>query len=238
MVELEIEINGQEITYETRKSKDATRPRIDHKHGLFTVVIPEKSGMDAEELIRKKDSWVLKRREEFLRFKQKMPEREFEAGGRIPVLGDEKEIVVEKRRSNQVDDKIYLAEHLVERNCLKDQLEKALREEARNLIEKKVETYAGDVSGDYNRIFIRDQKTRWGSCSGKGNLNFNWRLILGPEHVMDYVVVHELVHLEEKNHGEEFWSRVKQIYPGYRESNQWLKDRSAELVFDPGDLTN
>lgn len=76
------------------------------------------------------------------------------------------------------------------RTSLKDQLEKVLRDEARQIIESKIQLYSDQVDKDYEKVFIRDQETRWGSCSSKGNLNFNWRLILGPEHVLEYVVVH------------------------------------------------
>lgn len=229
---METKIEGLKIPYGVRKSSEASKPRIDHKLGNFTVVIPDEMDYDPEELLYRKKSWVSKKRKEFLRFKRKVPERNLEDGGKISVLGEEKEIFVEKRRSNEVSDKIYLAEHLIERTSLKNQLEKTLRNEARNLVEEKVEKYSEEVSESYDKIFIRDQRTRWGSCSSKGNLNFNWRLILGPEHVMDYVVVHELVHLEEKSHNEDFWSRVREIYPEYKKSNRWLAEEGSNLIFD------
>ena len=75
----------------------------------------------------------------------------------------------------------------------------------------------------YNKIYIRDQKTRWGSCSSKGNLNFNWRLIMAPLFIMDYIVVHELAHLVHPNHSRDFWKLVKKIVPDYKEKKEWLK---------------
>ena len=82
----------------------------------------------------------------------------------------------------------------------------------------------------YGRITVRHQKTRWGSCSGKKNLNFNCLLMLAPEGVRDYVVVHELCHLLEMNHSKKFWSLVETIMPNYRESRQWLRTRGRELI--------
>ena len=75
----------------------------------------------------------------------------------------------------------------------------------------------------YGRISIRSQKTRWGSCSAKGNLNYNWKLMLCPERVQDYVVVHELAHRKEMNHSPAFWAEVEKILPDYRERRKWLK---------------
>lgn len=233
---METKIEGLKIPYNVRESEKASKPRIDHKLGEFTVVIPSKEDRNPEDLLDNKSNWVRKKRKQFLRFKRKIPDRELAEGNTIPVLGEDKEIIIEKARSNKIGQNIILAEHLVEATSVKDQLEKALRERARNVIEEKIENYEAEISEDYDKIFIRDQETRWGSCSSKGNLNFNWRLILGPEKVLEYVVVHELVHLEEKSHDEKFWSKVRKIYPNYKESNRWLSRNSAELVFDTENL--
>lgn len=228
----ETKLDGILVPYTVRRSEEASRPRIDHELGNFTVVIPKNQDISHEELLERKKSWVLDKRKEFLRFKRKIPERKFEEGEQFSILGNEKRIKVEKRRSNELAEDIILAEHLVDRTSIKDQLEKLLRDEARRIIEKKIEEYEDQIDEDYQKIYIRDQKTKWGSCSSNGNLNFNWRLILAPEHVLEYVVVHELVHLEERNHNENFWKRVGELFPDYRESNLWLGRNSAELVFE------
>jgi len=82
----------------------------------------------------------------------------------------------------------------------------------------------------YGRITIRNQKTRWGSCSSKGNLNFNCLLMLAPPEVLDYVVVHELCHRMEMNHSKRFWSLVETVLPDYREQEKWLKGEGAVLL--------
>ena len=76
----------------------------------------------------------------------------------------------------------------------------------------------------YGRITVRRQKTRWGSCSSKGNLNFNCLLMLCPDFVVDYVVVHELCHLKQMNHSERFWAEVERVLPQYKEARKWLKE--------------
>ena len=81
----------------------------------------------------------------------------------------------------------------------------------------------------YGRISIREQKTRWGSSSSKGNLNFNWRLILAPEEVLDYVVVHELAHRREMNHSKAFYAVVEAVLPDYRAARRWLREHGDSL---------
>lgn len=90
--------------------------------------------------------------------------------------------------------------------------------------------YAAKMHVSPRRITIRDQKTRWGSCSSKGNLNFNWRLILMPEEILDYVVVHELAHLKEMNHSQTFWAVVERTLPDYKVRRKWLKEHGPEYM--------
>ena len=105
-----------------------------------------------------------------------------------------------------------------------------LADEALKRIPERVRHFAPLVGVTYGGITIRNQHTRWGSCSSKGNLNFNCLLMLTPDHVIDYVVVHELCHRLEMNHSARFWSQVERVLPDYRESLQWLKEHGQELI--------
>lgn len=113
-------------------------------------------------------------------------------------------------------------------------LERRYIDAARDYIPKRAAYYKSAYSelirGDYSRIQIRDQKTRWGSCSSKGTLSFNWRLMLAPPGVLDYVVVHELCHLTHMNHSRDFWNCVSAILPDYKEKRNWLKEHGHELT--------
>ena len=104
-----------------------------------------------------------------------------------------------------------------------------LREQARKLVTERVRYYAPIVGVTYGQIAIRAQHTRWGSCSSKGNLNFNCLLALVPPEVLDYVVVHELCHRKELNHSARFWSEVEKILPNYHMHRKWLKEHGASL---------
>lgn len=104
--------------------------------------------------------------------------------------------------------------------------EYAYREQARRVLTEKTARYAKQMGVTYGRISIRGQKTRWGSCSAKGNLNYNWKLMLCPEEVQDYVVVHELAHRREMNHSKAFYRIVEEILPDYRACMRWLREHS------------
>ncbi len=101
---------------------------------------------------------------------------------------------------------------------------------ARTVFQQKAALYAGLMRVTFGGITVRDQKTRWGSCSARGNLNFNWRLILAPEPVLDYVVIHELAHRKEMNHSKQFWDIVEAMMPDYRIQRQWLKEHGDQLM--------
>lgn len=109
-------------------------------------------------------------------------------------------------------------------------LEKRYIEAAKEYFPKRVAFFQPMTGGVCRRITIRDQKTRWGSCSAKGTLSFNWRLMLAPPRVLDYVVVHELCHLTHMNHSPAFWQAVEQVCPDYHALRKWLKEHGQELV--------
>ena len=107
---------------------------------------------------------------------------------------------------------------------------KLLTTKAKRIIPQRVRYYANLMRVEYGRITIRMQKSRWGSCSGKGNLNFNCLLMRTPDEIIDYVVVHELCHLKEMNHSPRFWAEVEKVIPDYKERRKWLKDHGNEIT--------
>ena len=126
-------------------------------------------------------------------------------------------------------EKKRLREQCREQALSKEELQE-LAAQAMKLIPQKVRYYAPIIGVTYGRITIRNQRTRWGRCSGKGNLNFNCLLLLMPEEVLDYVVVHELCHRKEMNHSARFWEEVEKILPDYRQRRKWLKDNGGRIM--------
>jgi predicted metal-dependent hydrolase len=108
--------------------------------------------------------------------------------------------------------------------------ERWYRGQARQVLTGRVEFFARQHDFHYQRIRITSARTRWGSCSSTGSLSFSWRLIQAPSAVVDYVVVHELVHTVFHNHSQHFWNLVEMIMPDYQDHRRWLKEHARELL--------
>lgn len=131
----------------------------------------------------------------------------------------------------------WIEKHLAKMQERKEMLEQVepftmeeiheLADKALGVIPEKVKKYAPIVGVTYGRITIRNQRSRWGSCSSKGNLNFNCLLMLFPDEVIDYVVVHELCHRKHMNHSAAFYAEVERVFPEYRKYQKWLKENGG-----------
>lgn len=115
-------------------------------------------------------------------------------------------------------------------SALTDTQLRNLKKRASVVIPERVAHFAPLVGVDYGNITIRSQKTRWGSCSSKGNLNFNCLLLLAPPEVLDYVVVHELCHRKHMNHSPRFWAEVARVMPDYKTHVKWLRNNGSRLM--------
>jgi predicted metal-dependent hydrolase len=110
-------------------------------------------------------------------------------------------------------------------------LDKWITSFAKKIIERRVVELSTIYGFHFNRISVRNQSTRWGSCSSNKNLNFNWRLILGPKMILDYVIIHELAHTLQMNHSKAFWAIVQNIIPEYKSLRLWLKKNGQLLKY-------
>ncbi len=150
---------------------------------------------------------------------QRMPEREIWAFIR------EKEEWIRIHRRQRMEREADAAADPLSPDQIRELADVALR-----VLPERCRYFAGIMGVSYGRITIRNQKTRWGSCSSRGNLNFNCLLMLAPPEVRDYVVVHELAHRKEMNHSPRFWKEVEKVLPDYRRRLLWLKKNGPELI--------
>ena len=221
-----IEINGRAVTLRFRRNAAAKRMvlRLDSKGGSLLMTLPKRSGLN--EALR----FVEQSREWISRTLAKQPEpTKFVDGssilyrGQLHILrlsGGPRGIVQVVQGAMHVPGK---PEHAPRR--LKD----LLVTEARRELASASRRYANAMETKFTGISIRDQKSRWGSCSAGGVLSYSWRLILAPTDVLDYVAAHEVAHLREMNHGPRFWRLVLTHCPHARTAKQWLKTHGREV---------
>ncbi|MDS0280556.1 M48 family metallopeptidase [Halomicroarcula sp. S3CR25-11] len=228
---------GNPIEYEVRRSADANEPRIDVDiHGV-TVVLPESENARPSRLLKENAAWVVDQQRKYDSYREQVPDRTFEAGECFPLLGQDRELVIESRQKHEVDeDSIRLRKSAVEQSSVKRVLENFYRSRARDYLTDRTDHYAEQMGDEYEKLELRNQRTRWGSCSTGGTISLNWRLIMAPPDVVDYLVVHELAHLTEQHHGREFWELVGEHIPEYKEKAKWLEQNSTNLIFTKSDL--
>jgi len=194
------------------------------------VIIPIKYPVsELDKILEKKKNWIRKKIEHFDNLKNNY----FSLKENEILYLNEKYIFELKPemkntvRINNEEKKIYS-----DFNLLNKKIQTAwLKFEAKKIIDERIKIINKDRKYKYGKIFIRDQKTKWGNCSGKKNISFNWRLIKAPLEVIDYLIIHEFTHLEEMNHSKMFWSKVSLAYPDYKEPNKWLKKNGVGLFY-------
>jgi len=222
---------------EVVRSERATKPRIDmNLHGM-KVVIPQGMKLDPETLIERKRNWIEKKQEKFDELRSRIPERNFEEGAEWPYKGETHSLKLNGSHESRVGNQtLQLSRADVDKNGVKDALEDLYRKKAREFIESTVREYTEKLDVQYDTLRIKNQKTLWGSCSSKKNLNFNWRLIMAPPDKGEYVIVHELCHLRQPNHSSKFWNLVARYCDRPKKKARWLKEHAVELIFTKDDL--
>lgn len=194
---------------------------------------------DVERVLKDKSNWIFKHYSDFQTMKVDHYKREWESGERLLYRGKRYNIRVfnSKESSARVNFngkrfEVFVNESLGEKErktLIEGAFKKWLIRTARECIEDRLNYYCKIIGVNYNSMKIKEQRTRWGSCSRKGNLNFNWKLIMSPPWVIDYVVVHELCHLQYMNHSKEYWAMVERYMPSYRKAQEWLKKNGMGL---------
>jgi hypothetical protein len=234
--ERQITINGQTILYTVKRSARAKHVRLEVRQQTgLTVVTPNSYKLKhLSALLESKGNWILDKLTKYGQVQSLFDEKETKSGDTIPYLGRNLEVVTRQNRKNVNSVKLDRNKLVVTIGSANSRLNLVLeqwyRMQAAKLIKEKADKLSARLGLTYNRIIIREQKTRWGSCSHKGNLSFNWKLIMAPEPVIDYVIIHELAHLKEMNHTKRFWELVAEHCPRWREHKKWLKEHETELA--------
>jgi predicted metal-dependent hydrolase len=216
-----------DLDYTVRRSSRARRVRVsvDPQTGI-EVVLPQRApARAAAEAIVELRPWIERRLAEVELVREQVAAR----GDTVPYLGADLRLVLEpgRTRVHRRGDALHVP---AEDETRRLALERWYRRAARDEIAPRAEHAAAAVGRRLTALTIRGQRTRWGSCSSSGALSFNWRLLLAPEEVLDYVVWHEACHLAVMDHSPRFWALVERHLPGYREPRRWLRRHGATLV--------
>ena len=215
-----------EISYGVRRSDRARRVRVtvDAARGVEVVLPRRAPEREAAAAIRELAPWIERRVAELERARAAVRAR----GDSLPYLGSSLALVVQqgRTRAHRRGDQL-----LVPRGAAQGPaIERFYRRAAHAEILPRLDRACDAIGVSYSKLTIRSQRTRWGSCSRSGTMSFNWRLLLAPEPVLDYVVWHEACHLEVLDHSPRFWRLVARHCPDYREQKRWLRAHGATLV--------
>lgn len=191
------------------------------------------------EIVYKKAEWILSKLKLMEEMKNSELNRKYSVGDSIVYLGKEYELnVIEEV---EADAKVRLKGEKFEvhvkpewngeerERFIRDGIAEWYKHEAFSKLKERTKYYSGVLKLYPNNIRVKEQKSIWGSCSSKDNINFNWKLIMAPQAVLDYIVVHELCHLKHRDHSKNFWGLVEQIIPDYGEKRKWLKEHGRSL---------
>ncbi len=218
------------MPYKIIRSKRKTFALEVTRDASLIVRVPKHASMKLiEKIVNKKQPWIRKRQDIARNKYQKIAAKEFVNGEGFLYLGNAYKLIITDSTNPALkfDNAFYLSrEHLSDAREL---FINWYKEQAYKIIAERVNRYSSASGLKYNKVKITSAQKRWGSCSFKNNLNFSWRLIMAPLRIIDYLVVHELAHVEEKNHSKSFWNKVKEMLPDYEQQRKWLRDNGHIL---------
>jgi predicted metal-dependent hydrolase len=215
-----------EIIYTRRK----TVALIVQPSGRLIVRAPLRTSQkEIRLLVEKNAGWIKSKQAEVKSAHPPFVHKRFVSGETFCFLGNlyPLEIVSADRPALTLDGKFFLAKTALPK--AQAVFELWYRQQALAILTGRVQHFASQHGFRYAQVKISSARTRWGSCSPRGNLSFTWRLVMAPMPVIDYVVVHELVHLQVRNHSRQFWDQVNQLLPDYKDRRSWLKENGYLL---------
>ncbi|PTW01322.1 hypothetical protein C8C76_105102 [Halanaerobium saccharolyticum] len=240
----QIKLGNKLINYEIIRTRRKTMGIIvDHERNLIVRSPKNTAETKIEEVLKKKTNWILSKLKEMDKIKPAPKEKEFMTGEKLPYLGRRYRLEVNPAEISIVEVKLYQGKFIIDypvdiedkeeqrREKIRVALIDWYREHAKEKINERVDKYKIKLDVEPNNVVVKKQKKRWGSCSNKNNLNFNWKIIMAPMSIVDYLVVHELTHLIHDNHSRDFWATVAAVIPDIKEKKEWLKVNGKRLDF-------
>ena len=236
-----ITLDGREVAYHWQRSHRRTMSIIIDQEQGVVVRTPNRTPRRAVEgFLREKSRWIRRHLDNLAVRKSRRTPRQWIEGETLPFLDSHLTLAIHHNgaRSSAVRENERLLVSLPTTTdipmarAVQDIVEDWYRAQAQELFQARVTAFQPQLGVQAKRVRVRNQKRRWGSCSARGWLNFNWRLLLAPSQVLDYVVVHELAHLRELNHSPRFWSLVSAVMPEHTQWRTWLRRYGDTLTLD------
>lgn len=238
-----IETENQKIYYSiVRSNRKTIGISVSQSQGVKITAPRFVSDKQIAEVVRSKSNWIIEKLSHFEVMKSEMPQRKFTDGEIFFVLGKEYplKIVTSLETTSSVDisdnnlvvslpknfyDNASETRAQLIRNLLINWYKKFTLE----VVTQRINFFSEKLQVTPLKVIIKDLKTIWGSCTGKNVININWKIIMAPMNIVDYLVVHELSHIKIKNHSKQFWNLAQSILPNYKECSKWLKDNGHKL---------
>lgn len=220
-----------DIEYKLIRRNRKTSSLIVESDGKVIVIVPESFSIEeVERLIQSKIYWIYTKIAEFEDLNNSKVNRQFRNGQGFLYLGSSYRLEITD--DTDQDLKLYRGRFYLRKSKVEDArklFKNFYREKGVKKIEEIVNKYKRQMGVDPKSIRIMELKNRWGSCSDEGSLNFNWKCLMAPLTIIDYIVVHELAHIISKNHSEEFWNAIDKVMPDYEKKKNWLRKNGASL---------
>jgi predicted metal-dependent hydrolase len=230
----QITLQDSTVIYTIKQSHRTRTIRLEIRRETgLTVVVPRKyTPKQVEDILVQKSRWILRHLQGVKPLQMPLFKPAPGHGDRLPYLGKTIEIAVTaesgKRAAARLTDGRLLIP-LASGSDTAPALEKWFRAQAKLVFRQKADTFKVSMGLSYKAILIRGQRTRWGSCSPTGNITLNWKLLMAPEEIVDYVIIHEIAHRKYMNHSRRFWQYVERYCPRWKEHRKWLIRHEDEL---------
>lgn len=240
----QISFGRTKIKYEIRRSNRKKTVGLVVQPNTYVIVLSPRflSENNIKQIVLKRAGWIIKHQDKIRRFKADThPKKDFVSGETFPYLGRHYRLKIirsvnkENTSCKLVGGRLYIKTNKrvgdkATSRVIRENLIEWYRARAEKKIKERLRDYAKLIGKRPIKVIVKNQGKRWGSCSNSGVLRFNWKVIMAPLSVVDYVIVHELCHLIIKNHSEKFWNKLGSIIPDYKKKRQWLKENSYLLT--------